>query len=179
MKPSLQTDDALELIYRRVRKILRENDIPHGTITVRLVPQSAFGSTIAAVEITSHHALAFLLSVTVFDSDDQLVLRIAREVEGLNVRRRRADRHEFMFCWCGHSGRDWPDELGHHYSNGGVLRCHICGDNPIPDHMKSRPLPLRCPCCVFGHRAFKSKHDRIEYCGICSGFGYLVPSFYE
>src|ERR1051325_10264447 len=169
--------DASETIYRTVRDILRQNDITYVRIAVTPILQKAAGATLNEVLVETHKSLTFSLPLTVFDSKNEIALRVVRHVEELN-RVPPTDRHDFIYCWCGHSGRSRADELGDHCMKDGTLSCRACEEEPSRQ-LAARPIALRCPCCLYGHRPLKSAHDPLEYCKICNGLGYIAPTYYD
>jgi hypothetical protein len=177
MKPALLPDDALERLHRAVGRILRDNSIEYSRVFVMPVQSGAQGAIFADVRITAHEQFSTRIPLTVFDSDDELMLRIARGLAPLNGRSRLDTRHEFIYCWCGHSGDDVRNEMGAHIMNPGLV-CPKCECEPPEESAPFRPAAIRCPCCSFGALPFKSPYDRTKYCDHCRGLGYLKPSFY-
>ena len=179
MKEIARSEDRLEKIHHTVRRVLENNAITYGSLRVCPVPSPAFGGVQADIEVHGRESLSFALTFTIFDSDDELATRISRALESMNELYEGSDRHDFIYCWCGHSGDTWRAEKGQHEMDERGLGCRACQGQSVSDDARLRPKAMRCPSCDHGHLPFKSPYDPIRYCERCNGLGYLKPSFYE
>jgi hypothetical protein len=180
MKEALRSEDAFEKLYQVSRQILKANWLEYSSMRVVPIASPIVGSVAARIDVVREAPFSFEVSITAFDSEDELALRCCRELQPFNRRDRKADRHELIYCWCGHSGDTIQDEKGSHYRDSSRdLHCHHCDAAGTVESYRWRALPLRCPCCSSGHLPFRSVHDKTRWCERCGGLGYLKPTYYS
>jgi hypothetical protein len=174
----ITSKESLERIHRALRRVLERNDLEYFSFKVIPAGFQAIGSIAVNVEVQVQRTHVFGLTLTVFDSDDELAVRISRGVESLNLRHSRL-AHEFIYCWCGHSGDTRQTEKGLHYLSADGLVCDGCSRQSSDGAEPARPKPMRCPSCDHGCLPFLSPFDPVSYCDRCNGLGFLKPAFYR
>jgi len=179
MKEITGQEDRLEKIHHIVRRVLERNTIVYGSLRVTPVPSPAFGGIQADIQVRGRVSHSFALTFTIFDSEDELATRISRALETMNEQYEGSNRHDFIYCWCGHSGDTWRTEKGQHYMGQNGLKCRACEHESLPEDCRLRPKAMQCPSCDYGHLRFKGPFDPIKYCERCNGLGYLKPGFYQ
>jgi hypothetical protein len=170
----------LERVYRIARRVLNRNGFSDPWMRVDPIPDCLPGETRATVRIIGVPRVVFPVRATIFDSDDDIAVAVTSAVAPHLPQQQRqpVGQHEFVYCWCGHSGDSRKNEMGGHVIVAEGLTCIECGSDPAPVQ-SPRPRPAVCPSCPSGFLPFRHIHDHVRYCERCSGLGYLKPSYYR
>ncbi|HVS30829.1 MAG TPA: hypothetical protein VMS98_05185 [Thermoanaerobaculia bacterium] len=173
MDSYVSTPQALEKIGRICRRVVALNGIGASSVRIARAISLGIGGAAIDVEIAAAAGFSFTIVYSIFDSDDDLAVRIVRELES-RLPFEGVTGHELVYCWCGHSGDSWLDEKGDHCATSSGLCCFACHE--VAQFARRRRLV--CPCCVAGILPFDTARGRIQRCRHCRGLGYLKPSRY-
>jgi len=170
---SVSTPQALQKIGALCRRVIALNGVGAGAVRIARAISLGIGGAAIEVEVEGNPGFSFTIVHSIFDTEDDLAVRIGRELESL-LPVERVTGHELVYCWCGHSGDSWLDEKGNHCTTMSGLHCLSCPD--VETHARRRKLV--CPCCVAGILPFDTARGRIQRCRHCRGLGYLKPAHY-